>query len=170
MPSAAKAEIGGFCICAKEMVPLCQSLIAMGWPQPRSPIQCDNSTAVGVTNQTIIPRKMKSMDMQFNWLCCRDLQGQFHYSWAPGATNLDDYSTKNHSPTTYPSGKSARLQTASQCAARASSRLHRQPKFSCFTKFTTRVCRSPGYSPGVPSFSSVLLHTFPSYSRVKTRS
>jgi hypothetical protein len=98
MSSAAEAELGGLYICAKEMVPLRQSLIEMGWPQPRSPIQCDNSTAVGVTNQTIIPRKTKSMDMQFHWLRCRDSQGQFRYFWAPGATNLGDYSTKNHPP------------------------------------------------------------------------
>jgi hypothetical protein len=98
MSSAAEAELGGLYICAKEMVPLRQSLIEIGWPQPRSPIQCDNSTAVGVTNQTIIPRKTKSMDMQFHWLRCRDSQGQFRYFWAPGATNLGDYSTKNHPP------------------------------------------------------------------------
>jgi hypothetical protein len=98
MSSAAEAELGGLYICAKEMVPLRQSLIEMGWPQPRSPIQCDNSTAIGVANQTIIPRKTKSMDMQFHWLRCRDSQGQFRYFWAPGATNLGDYSTKNHPP------------------------------------------------------------------------
>ena len=39
------------------MVPLHQALIEMGWPQPRSPIQCDNSTAIGVANETIIPQK-----------------------------------------------------------------------------------------------------------------
>ena len=77
MSSAAEAELGGLYICAKEMVPLQQSLIEMGWPQPWSPIQCDNSTAVCVTNQTIIPQKTKSMDMQFHWLRCRDSQGQF---------------------------------------------------------------------------------------------
>ena len=90
MSSAAEAELGGLYICAKEMVPLCQSLIEMGWPQPRSPIQCDISTAVCVTNQTIIPRKTKSMDVQFHWLRCRNSRGQFHYFWASDATNLDN--------------------------------------------------------------------------------
>ena len=78
------------------MFPLRQSLIEMGWPQPQSPIQYDNSTAIGVANETIIPRKTKSMDMQFHWLRCRDAQGQFKYFWAPGSDNLGDYSTKNH--------------------------------------------------------------------------
>ena len=66
--SAAEAELARLYICAKEMVPLRQSLIEMGWPQPRSPIQCDNSTAIVVANETIIPRKTNSMDMQFHWL------------------------------------------------------------------------------------------------------
>ena len=47
-------------------------------------------------NETIIPRKTKSMDMQFYWLRFRDAQGQFRYFWAPGPDNLGDYSTKNH--------------------------------------------------------------------------
>ena len=98
MSSAAEAELAGLFICAKEMVPLRQSLKEMGWPQPKSPIQCNNSPAVGVSNETIIPRKTKSMDMQFHWLRCRYSQNQFRYFWAPGALNLGDYSTKNHPP------------------------------------------------------------------------
>ena len=46
MSSAAEYELVGLYICAKEMVPLRQSLIEMGWPQPRSPIQCYNSSAI----------------------------------------------------------------------------------------------------------------------------
>ena len=63
MSSAAETELAGIFICAKAMVPLCQSLTEMGWPQPKYPIQCDNSMAVEVDNETIIPRKTKSMDM-----------------------------------------------------------------------------------------------------------
>ena len=96
--SAAEAEFAGLYIYAKEMVPLRQALIEMGWPQPQSPIQCNNSTAIILSNETIIPRKTKSMDMQFHWLWYRDAQGQFMYLWAPVPDNLGDYSTKNHSP------------------------------------------------------------------------
>ena len=90
MSYADEAELAGIYICAKDMVPLCQSLVEMGWPQPLSPIQCDNYTAIGVSNETSIPRKTKSMDMQFHWLSCRDAQGQFSYFWAPGPDNLGD--------------------------------------------------------------------------------
>ncbi len=96
MSSAAEAELAGLFICAKEMVPLRQSLIEMGWPQPKSPIQTDNTTALGVANKTIIAKRMKSMDMRLWWLRCRESQGQFRYFWGPGPTNLADYSSKAH--------------------------------------------------------------------------
>ena len=49
MSSAAKAELAGLLITAKVMVPHHHTLIEMGWPQPKSPLQTDNSTVVGVT-------------------------------------------------------------------------------------------------------------------------
>ena len=94
--SAAEAELAGLYICTKEMVPLRNSLEEMGWPQPKSPIQTDNTTALGVANKTIITKKMKSMDMRLWWLRCRESQGQFRYYWAPGALNHADYPTKAH--------------------------------------------------------------------------
>ena len=54
MSSAAKEKIAGLFICAKAMVPLRNTLIKMGWPQPKATTQCDNSTAVGVSNNTTI--------------------------------------------------------------------------------------------------------------------
>ena len=50
--SAAKSELAALFVTAREMIPHRQTLIAMGWPQPKSPIQTDNSTAAGVTNKT----------------------------------------------------------------------------------------------------------------------
>jgi hypothetical protein len=70
----------------------------MGHPQPRTPIQTDNSTAEGVVNRKIQPKRMKAMDMRFHWLQDREAQGQFRIYWHPGKTNLADYFTKHHSP------------------------------------------------------------------------
>jgi hypothetical protein len=56
MASAAEAELAALFIAARKMVPRRQTLIDMGWLQPQSPIQIDNSTAVGVTNKTIVPK------------------------------------------------------------------------------------------------------------------
>jgi hypothetical protein len=50
MALATKSELAAFFIMAREMIPHCQTLITIDWPQPKSPIQMDNSTAAGVTN------------------------------------------------------------------------------------------------------------------------
>ena len=76
-----------------------QTLIAMGWPQPKSPIQTDNSTAAGVTNKTIVPHRTKMMDMQFWWLHCHATQDQFCYYWDVDSKNWADNYTKHHPDT-----------------------------------------------------------------------
>jgi hypothetical protein len=53
MSSAAEAELGALFINAKEAVYLRQILIEMGHPQPKTPIQTDNTTAEGVINNKI---------------------------------------------------------------------------------------------------------------------
>jgi hypothetical protein len=50
MSSAAKAELGALYLNAKEAIYLQQILEEMGHPQPKTPIQTDNSTAEGVIN------------------------------------------------------------------------------------------------------------------------
>ena len=42
------------------------SLIKMGHPQPPTPVQTDNTAALGVVNNTIAPWRMKAMDMCFH--------------------------------------------------------------------------------------------------------
>jgi len=96
MASAAESELAALFITAREMIPHRQTLIAMGWPQPKTPSQTDNSTAVGVTNKTIVPRRAKMMDMRFWWLRCRTSQDQFRYYWDAGSKNWADYHTKHH--------------------------------------------------------------------------
>ncbi len=96
MSSAAEAELGALYINAREAVPLRHLLKAMGHKQPPTPIQINNSTAVGVVNNNIQPRRTKAMDMQYHWLRCRETQNQFRYYWRPGPTNRADYWTKHH--------------------------------------------------------------------------
>ena len=96
MSSAADAELGALYINACEAVPIRNLLQEMGHKQPKTPMQTDNSTALGVVNSNIQPRQTKAMDMRFYWLRCRESQGQFRYYWKPGPTNLADYWTKHH--------------------------------------------------------------------------
>ena len=63
MSSAVEAELARLFIMAKNMIPLRQTLIDMAWHQTKSPIQADNSTAVGVTNCKVVAKKIKLMDM-----------------------------------------------------------------------------------------------------------
>jgi hypothetical protein len=100
MALAAESELAALFITAGEMIPHCQTLIAMGCPQPKSPIQMDNSTAAGVTNKTIVPRRAKMINMQYWWLHFRASQDQFCYYWDGISKNWANYHTKHH-PDTY---------------------------------------------------------------------
>ena len=55
--SAAEAETTALFLTVKEMVPLRHTLNKMGWKQLPSPLQSKNSTAVGMPNCKLIPRK-----------------------------------------------------------------------------------------------------------------
>ena len=68
-------------------MPLCNTLIEMGWPQAKTTIQTDNSTAVGFTNKTIVNKATKLADMKLWWLRDRESQEQFRYYWVPGYEN-----------------------------------------------------------------------------------
>ncbi len=68
MSSAAKAELGALYINACKAIPLQKTLKEMGHKQPPTPMQTDNSTALGIMNNNIQPQRTKAMDMQFHWL------------------------------------------------------------------------------------------------------
>ena len=68
--SASEAELGAMIITSQAMVSQRNTLEEMGWNQSHSPIQTDNSVATGVVNNTIVPRKLKSMDCRLYWLHC----------------------------------------------------------------------------------------------------
>ena len=71
-------------ITAKHFIPLQNTLIEMGWPQPQSPIQTENSTVVVFTNKTIVNKATKSEDMKLWWIRDRESQDQFRYYWSLG--------------------------------------------------------------------------------------
>ena len=98
MSSASEEELGALFIRAQDIVAMRHTLEEIKWPQPKSPIQTDNSAAAGVVNNTIVPRKLKKMDHRLHWLRCREAQGQFRYYWASRNLNGGDYSTKHHPP------------------------------------------------------------------------
>jgi hypothetical protein len=97
MSSAAKAEIAALYINCHEAIPAWHTLEFLGHTQPPTPMQTDNTTALGVVNNNVM-KKLKAMDMKYHWLCNRIIQKQFRHYWAPGAENKGDYVTKHHAP------------------------------------------------------------------------
>ena len=96
MSSAAEAEIGATFHNCKEAVPIRTTLEELGHPQPATPVQVDNTTAIAIANKTCKQVRSKAIDMRFYWVQDRVEQGQFHIFWAPGAENMGDYYTKHH--------------------------------------------------------------------------
>jgi predicted transposase YdaD len=71
----------------------------VGYPQPATPVQTDNSTTCGIANNNIKQQLSRKIDMRFYWVRDRVRQGQFNIHWKPGKVNLADYYTKHHSAT-----------------------------------------------------------------------
>ncbi len=95
MSSAAKAEIGALYINCWEAVPACHTLEFLGHPQPPTPIQTNNTMALGIVNNNVM-KKIKAMDMKYHWLWDRISQKQFRHYWVPGNKNKGDFITKHH--------------------------------------------------------------------------
>ena len=91
--------MGALFVNGQEVMILRTILEEMGHPQPPTPIRTDNSTAAGITNNTIRQRRSRSMDMRFYWVRDRVQQGQLIVYWGPGKDNLGDFYTKHHPPT-----------------------------------------------------------------------
>ena len=126
MSSAAEAELAALYINAREAVYIRQILHEMGHPQPRTPIQTDNSTAEGVINNKIQPKRMRAMDMRLHWLCDREAQRQFRFSWRRGGKNLADYWTKHHDKNVRGEFLTSRVnlgETASHCYGMTAARV-----------------------------------------------
>ena len=98
MSSAAEAELGALYINSRAAILQRHLLKEMGHPQPPTPIQIDNLTALGVVTKTMQPKQTKAIDMRFHWLRCRTNQKQFRTYWQAGTTNNGDYVTKHHAP------------------------------------------------------------------------
>ena len=72
--SAAEAETGTLFHNAQTSIPIRRLLIALGHPQPPTPIKIDNSTALSYVYNKIHQKRSKSWDMRFHWLCDKETQ------------------------------------------------------------------------------------------------
>jgi hypothetical protein len=74
--SAAESEVGACFHNAQSGAPLRVTLTEMGNIQPPTPLRTDNSTVLGILNETI-KKKSKAMDMRNHWLTYRVHQKHF---------------------------------------------------------------------------------------------
>ena len=87
MSSASEAELAALYIAAKECVYIRMVLEEMGHPQPPTPVHIDNSTTVGIVNNTIKRQKSRSMEMRYWWLLDQEAQNISRF------TNIQDKRT-----------------------------------------------------------------------------
>lgn len=81
MASSVEAKHGTMFANAQQVVTICTTLIDTGWSQGPTPIQFDNSTAMGITIHTLCQKFSKSTDMRFYWINNRIKQGKFMVYW-----------------------------------------------------------------------------------------
>ena len=99
--SAAEVEYVSLYVNAKTSIPTRHTLIEMGYPHPPTPIQTDNTTAVGIANDFIKQKYCKALDMRWFWLKDRIHRKRYDVYFQSGSQNKADYFTKKHSPTNH---------------------------------------------------------------------
>jgi hypothetical protein len=63
--SAAEAELGALFHNCQDGIIFRQTLTDLGHPQPKTPVHCDNATAIGIVNNTVKRQRSRAMEMQF---------------------------------------------------------------------------------------------------------
>ena len=96
--SAIENEVAATLYNAKEELPFRVTLAEMGHPQPPTPMEVDNETAIGFLKSTMKKKRSKAIYMIFYWVRYRVNQNQFMIYWRPGTNNVGDYVYIHHSP------------------------------------------------------------------------
>jgi hypothetical protein len=86
--STAEAELGALFLNCKQAKKIRLTLEEMSHPQPPTPIHCDNSTTVGIANNTVKQQRSCSMEMRFFWVADAVEQGRFDIKYYPGEESL----------------------------------------------------------------------------------
>jgi hypothetical protein len=94
--SAADAELGALFLNCKEGIIFRLTFEELGHPQPRTPVHCDNTTTVGIANNTVKRQRSRSMEMRYFWVGDKEAQDIYKIKWHPGQENLADYQSKHH--------------------------------------------------------------------------
>ncbi len=77
--SAAKAELGPLFLNAQEAKIMRLILFELGHPQPPTPIHINNTTTVGIVNNTVKQQRSRAMEMRYFWLLDGESHRQFKF-------------------------------------------------------------------------------------------
>jgi hypothetical protein len=94
--SAAEAELGALFLNAQEAKVFCLTLDKLGHPQPPTPLYVDNTTTVGIVNNTIKGQRSCAKEMRYFWLLDGGTQTYFKFYYQPSQENLGNYPSKHH--------------------------------------------------------------------------
>ena len=83
LSSTAEDKFGAHFHNTKEATPRRTTLEGLGHPQPPTPVLVDNSTAVGLDNDTLTQRRSRAIDMCFYWVRDCVNQQQYHVYCPP---------------------------------------------------------------------------------------
>ncbi len=84
LASANEAKLGAFFLNAQEAKVLCRILDKLGHPQPPTPIHVDNTTTVGIVNNTIKRQHSCAMEMRYFWCWTGKLKLISKFNNSPG--------------------------------------------------------------------------------------
>ena len=68
----------------------------MGHPKPSTPIYFDNTTAVGIANETVKKHHSCPMEMRYFYSCEQVIRGNFNVQYHTVLEFLGDYPSKHH--------------------------------------------------------------------------
>ncbi len=94
--TAAEAELGDLYYNCQTVNIFRLTLTNMGHPQPKTPVHCNNATAVGIANNTIKHQHLWSIEMRFFWIGDKISQEMYVLKWHPGQEYMDDYQSNQH--------------------------------------------------------------------------
>jgi hypothetical protein len=81
--SAAEAKLGALYHNFQMGIIFRLTLKEMGHLQPKTPVHCNNVTAVVIANNSIKQQRLRSMEMRFFWVGDKIAQNMYDISWHP---------------------------------------------------------------------------------------
>jgi hypothetical protein len=94
--SATEAELGALFLNAQEAKVIRLVVEKLGHPQLPTPIHINNTTTVGMVNNTIKRQQLRAIDWRYFWLLNGKVQKLFRFYYQPGQENLTNYPSKYH--------------------------------------------------------------------------